>query len=552
MAASNTDVAIRISAKNTASPVVRQAKADVKDLESATSSLGNRGSKSFSDLNKATQGLQSSLERMATRTVVGLGALTAGAVGWGLKTASSFELSKSALGALNGSVAEGNKMFAQLQKYNFQSPFNFQGVTDAAQTLMQMGVSGDKALAILKGIGDVASLSTDPTNNLTGMALAMGQISSAGKLFSQDLNQLTSNRFPAWRLAAEVTGKSIGQLRREMSSGTSIPAGPFVAAVETMNARALAAYKGGAKKQNDTLYGQWSNFKDMLAKNLEQGIHPVVPEIKKEMPVLAKNFSDAIKELGPQLPSLVDSLVSMAPAVADITKGFADLVGATAPVVSDVAHLMGPKGMEALLGAMVVGGMALKLADTAKSITAIAKALRLLAAAEVVEDIAGGATIPGIPGRVTKRGLRLTKGGRLVAVGAGVTANVIAQQGKDSLGKDAATVGSAAFTGGMIGKTFGWPGAAIGTAAGTAVGAAEVGLRRTTPTVENQPGTVMSPAGIPLGASWLADPKAGGTTIHGGVHVRVDQPNATPTEISEAVAVGIANHVRERQARGGG
>jgi tape measure domain-containing protein len=421
MGVSNEEVAIRLSAKNDARAPIAQFKGDIKSIDDevrrVTGSTLN-WSGAVRNLHQNTQGAQQSLNRMVDRGIVGLGALSAGAVTWGLRTASSFELSRSALGAMLGDVSKGNEMFDQLQSYNLDAPFDFRGIASAEQTLIQMGVSGDKALTILKGIGDVASLTEDPTNNLMGMAVALGQISSAGKLFSQDLNQLTSNRFPAWALAAEVTGKSIGDLRREMSTGASIDSAAFVSAIESMQGATLAAFKGGARQQNETLFGQWANFKDMMAFELEEGMRPALPDIKRELPIFAHSFADAIERIGPQLPELVDAAVELAPVVVDLTSAFAELVTAVAPAAEWTADKLGVRGLEALLGVAV--GFRV-LGGVASQVTTFAEALAVLRGVE-----AGGAAAGGIGGGLAagKKG-PLKAPGKFAGVGLGMGLSVL-------------------------------------------------------------------------------------------------------------------------------
>jgi tape measure domain-containing protein len=421
MGANNEEVAVRLSAKNEGAGAIRGFKDDIKSIDDqvrrATGSTLNWGG-AVRQLNRDTHGAQQSLNRMVDRGVVGLGALSAGAVTWGLRTASSFELSRSAFGAMLGDVSKGNEMFNQLQAYNREAPFDFQGIASAEQTLIQMGVSGDKALTILKGIGDVAAMTTDPTNNLMGMSLALGQISSAGKLFSQDLNQLTSNRFPAWALAAEVTGKSIGELRREMSTGASIDSAAFVSAIESMQGATLAAFKSGARKQNETLFGQWANFKDMMAFELEEGMQPALPEIKRELPIFAHSFADAIERIGPQLPELVDAAVELAPVVVDLTSAFAELVTAVAPAAEWTADKLGVRGLEALLGVAV--GFRV-LGGVANQVTTFAEALAVLRGVE-----AGGAAA-GVPGGVPVPGKKgpLKAPGKFAGVGLGMGLSVL-------------------------------------------------------------------------------------------------------------------------------
>lgn len=410
MPVSNEEVAVRLSVQGgaTSAAEVGRVRSAITGLEADT----RRATASTLDWGgayKQLQGPVSSVNRVVDRGLVGLTALTGGAVAWGLKTASSYELSRSALGALLGDVGKGNVLFKQLQSYNLDAPFDFQGIAAAEQTLIQFGIAGDKALPVLKGLGDVAAMTSNPTQNLQSMAVALGQISSAGVMRAQDLNQLVQAGFPAYQLLAEITGKTSVQLRKDMETGLTLPSEQFVDAIERMQGAVLERYKGGAKRQNDTLYGQWSNFKDLMARNLEKGIRPAVPDIKKELPVLANGFADAIERIGPRLPELVRTTTELAPVLIDVAGGFASLLSEAVPVVETVSDLLGPTGVKVLL-ASLLGFRA--LTGVAGAVNTFSGALAALRAVE-----AGGSVGAGAAGAAAGRG-KLTGrvGGVLAAI----------------------------------------------------------------------------------------------------------------------------------------
>ena len=431
--ASNQEVAIRISARNDASAALRSAKGDVEGLAKATDkadSAQRRGAAStrnwgaaFSQAQQATRGFQSSLNQTVDRGLLAMGALTVGAVALGLKTASGFQRSQVAFGTLLGSVDQGNTLFKELQSYNLNAAFDLTGIASATQTLLQFGISGEQVLPVLKGLGDVAALSADPTNNLRSMAIALGQISSAGVLRAQDLNQLVQAGFPAYKLLSEISGKTTGQLRKDMESGLTLPADKFVNAIASMQGRTLEVYKGAAKSQNATLAGQWTNFKDVLAQNLATGLTPAIPAITAQLPVLAQSLADAITQMAPQMPKLIGSLVTLAPVAVDLAGGFAKMVTAVTPLVKGVTDLVGPRGVELFLAGMV-GLRVLSAAGGAiETVQGLAKAFRLLAGAETAATAAGGVTGAG--------GAAATGGGLLArlapfAAPAAVTAGAVA------------------------------------------------------------------------------------------------------------------------------
>lgn len=85
-----------------------------------------------------------------------------------------------------------------------------------AQTMLSFGFKDTDVVDNLRMLGDVSMGDAEKLNSLT---LAFSQIRSAGKLQGQDLLQLINAGFNPLETMAERTGKSIGELKDEMSKG---------------------------------------------------------------------------------------------------------------------------------------------------------------------------------------------------------------------------------------------------------------------------------------------------------------------------------------------
>jgi tape measure domain-containing protein len=541
------EVTVRFAATSDIAPTAQRDSRAVRGLREDLGELGRSG-RTFDGLSRSTlnwsgalghvqrqaSGVTQTVDRMTNRAVVGLGAVTGGAVTWGLRTASSFELSRTAYGTLLRDVDKGNRLFEQLQTYNLSTPFDLRGISAAEQTLLQFRIAGDKALPVLKGLGDVAALTQDPTENLQRMAVALGQISSAGVLRAQDLNQLVQAGFPAYELLSELSGRTSAQLRKDMETGLTLPADRFVDAVATMQGRTLEVYRGGAARQADTLYGQWTNFKDQLAMNLAAGLEPSLPQIKAELPVLAHSLADAISEMAPLMPDLIDSAVRLAPAATQLAGALADVTGEVAPLVADIADLMGPDGVKALLG-VLLGYRALRgVTGTVKTFT---EALVILRGVEAGTGVGGAA---GAAGRRVGPGAPAVVAGRVGAAGA--VGGALAPQVLKGFKRPEDLNPFETVFGGTVGMAlrsgvdaWHWTRGAVGLDRGKS--AQELAAAR---------------AGRPA-----ARGHDGAAALTAPVNVNVGVINArSDIDVERAIARGtrraLAEHVRERQARGGG
>ena len=127
-----------------------------------------------------------------------------------------FQLMETNINTLLGSAEKGQAMMADLTEYAKVSPLDFQGTVGAAQMMLGFGIDQQKILPFMKALGDVSMGDAQRFQSLT---LAFSQMSAAGKLMGQDLMQMVNAGFQPLDQLAKDTGKSIGQLKDEMSQG---------------------------------------------------------------------------------------------------------------------------------------------------------------------------------------------------------------------------------------------------------------------------------------------------------------------------------------------
>lgn len=82
--------------------------------------------------------------------------------------------------------------------------------------MLGFNIEAEKVPRYLQAIGDVSMGNTQKFNSMT---LAFSQMSAAGKLMGQDLNQMINAGFNPLQIMSEKTGKSIATLKDEMSKG---------------------------------------------------------------------------------------------------------------------------------------------------------------------------------------------------------------------------------------------------------------------------------------------------------------------------------------------
>ena len=117
---------------------------------------------------------------------------------------------------LGGNEERLNNIMGQIKEYALASPLNTKDMVGAVQMMTSFGIEAEKSIDYLKAIGDISMGDAGKFNSL---ALAFSQMSSAGKLMGQDLMQMINAGFSPLEEISRKTGKSIGELKNEMSKG---------------------------------------------------------------------------------------------------------------------------------------------------------------------------------------------------------------------------------------------------------------------------------------------------------------------------------------------
>ena len=149
----------------------------------------------------------------------------------------------------------GNELFEQLKEYELRTPMIMNDLAQGAQTMLAFNIPVQDVMEHLKAIGDISMGDSEKFKSLT---LAFSQMSATGKLMGQDLLQMINAGFNPLQVISEKTGKSIGELKDEMSKGA-------ISTKMVQDAFHAAASEGGQfngmlEQQSKTMKGALSNL----------------------------------------------------------------------------------------------------------------------------------------------------------------------------------------------------------------------------------------------------------------------------------------------------
>lgn len=133
-----------------------------------------------------------------------------------IRVRGQFQQADTAIATLLGSEERAKDLLSQVREYAKISPLEFGDITAATQMMLGFNIEAEKVPGFIKAIGDVSMGESSRFNSLT---LAFSQMSATGKLMGQDLNQMINAGFNPLQVMSEKTGKSIAQLKDEMSKG---------------------------------------------------------------------------------------------------------------------------------------------------------------------------------------------------------------------------------------------------------------------------------------------------------------------------------------------
>ena len=253
-------------------------------------------------------------------------AMTAG-IGVVSKLGMEAEKTSTAFRVLVGSESEAARMLADINKYADNTLWDRSTTQEAAKTMLGFGVSTQSVVEDLKMLGDVAM---GDKNRLSQLALVFGQISSAGKLQGQDLLHLINAGYNPLLDISALTGKSVAQLKDDMSKG-------LITFDMVREAFKRATGEGGkfnrmTEQMADTSFGAFEQLKEKLLGSLLEIYNVIQPLLIPAITALGK----LLDGLAAAARWVKDNMSAIVPVVAGLTAAIVayNVVTGTSAVVT--------------------------------------------------------------------------------------------------------------------------------------------------------------------------------------------------------------------------
>ena len=256
---------------------------DLEKIKKPTKSITDNLTKGLDSVGKAATKTGKALSIGVTTPLIALGTA-------GVKYNAQMEDFEANLTTLLGNADKAKTMLNDLKEMANTTPFETSDLLEATQMMLGFGLQADKTKGYLQTLGDISMGNSEKLMSLTR---AFSQMGAAGKATMEDINQMIDAGFNPLQIMAETTGKSMAQLRDEVSAGK-------ITFEDVAGAMQIATSEGGRyyqamEKASQTMNGKLSTAMDALKTalgELTQSLLPFVTKVVEKITEWANAFAN--------------------------------------------------------------------------------------------------------------------------------------------------------------------------------------------------------------------------------------------------------------------
>jgi tape measure domain-containing protein len=216
-----------------------------------------------------------------------------------------------------------------MRALDMKTVFGMRELSESAKMMLNFGVAGEEVVPILSMITDIAA---GDAQKLEGMTRAFGQMSGAGRLMGQDLNQMINAGFSPLQEISNRTGESMAMLKKRMEDGQISVDEVKQAFVDATSAG--GRFAGMNDRMSQTTAGQYAKLKsevEMLA--IAMGT-TLLPEANRLLE-WARKFFDQTDDMPSTFSKMQTSVRDWFTETQEKFEGVGVIVGVTAVHIAD-------------------------------------------------------------------------------------------------------------------------------------------------------------------------------------------------------------------------
>ena len=255
MASITAELALEISKFQSA---LKQAQNSLKSFRGQAQQQGaGLGQTLFAGVGKAAAGVGAMVA--GAMAAAGLGKVMSGAI----ERAVSDEQLQVSFDVLVGDSTKAKETIESLRRLGAETPFEFPELAEAGKKLIAFGEGADSVTETLRRIGDVSSGIQAPIGEI---AEIYGKARVQGRLFAEDINQLTGRGIPIIQEFARQLGVTDAEVK-QMASDGRIGFANLEQAFISLTSEG-GKFGGMMARQSRTVGGFWSTLKDNVGEVL--------------------------------------------------------------------------------------------------------------------------------------------------------------------------------------------------------------------------------------------------------------------------------------------
>lgn len=284
---------------------------DLEKIKKPTKSITDNLTKGLDSVGKVATKTGTALTVGLTTPLIALGTA-------GVKYNAQMEDFEANLTTLLGSADKAKDMLNDLKEMANTTPFETSDLLEATQMMLGFGLAADKTQGYLQTLGDISMGNSEKLMSLTR---AFSQIGAAGKATMEDINQMIDAGFNPLQIMSEKTGKSMADLREEVSDG-KISFEDIAEAMEDATSEGGRYYKA-MEKASKTMNGKLSTALDALKTalgNLTQSLLPIVTKVVEKITEWANAFSELDEETQRNILTIAGIAMAIGPVLTVIGK----------------------------------------------------------------------------------------------------------------------------------------------------------------------------------------------------------------------------------------
>lgn len=234
--------------------IIARIKADTSDFKKGMDEARRDGGRFSGVLGAVATGA-----KVVAGAAIAAGVAIGGIGAFGVQSAAGLESTHAAFTTMLKDGAKASALMDELNTFAAQTPFEFPELADAGKKLLAFGVASNDIVPQLTKLGDIASGLGIPLGELSEL---YGKAKVQGRLYMEDVNQLTGRGIPVIQEFAKQFKVSEGEVRGLVEQG-KIGFPELQKAIDGMTSSG-GQFEGGMLRQSKTFSGMISTFQDNL------------------------------------------------------------------------------------------------------------------------------------------------------------------------------------------------------------------------------------------------------------------------------------------------